>query len=187
MALSTAVGLRPVGMVTITAGAVVNAVLDPVFIFVLNQGGCGEPPSPRWSPQLVSALWVMKFLTGKRALIPLRREQIRWQPDILKDTVQLGFSHFIMSFTNAVTQSAHIYARARPRGRRLVGGHDGHQPVREVVTMPANGLTGGAQPVLGYNYGAGEYDRVKRGILFMTAVCLGYMLVAWGLVFCFPP
>ena len=58
--------------------------------------------------------------------------------------------------------------------------------IREVVVMPLTGVSNGAQPVLGYNYGAGEYRRVKQGILFMTAVCLVYMLAAWGLVFAFP-
>lgn len=178
-------GFGRVGMVTITAGAVVNAVLDPVFIFVLHQGVQGAAIATVIS-QLVSALWVMKFLTGKRALIPLRRTQIRWQPEILKDTVQLGFSHFIMSFTNAVTQFAYNYELRALGGDVLVGAMTVINSVREVVTMPANGLTGGAQPVLGYNYGAGEYRRVKQGILFMTAVCLVYMLAAWGLVFAFP-
>ena len=58
--------------------------------------------------------------------------------------------------------------------------------LREVVCMPANGLTGGAQPVIGYNYGAGEYSRVKKGIIFMTAVCTAYMLLSWGVMFLFP-
>ena len=58
--------------------------------------------------------------------------------------------------------------------------------VREVMTMPANGITGGAQPVLGYNYGAKEFGRVKKGILFTTGICVTYTLVAWGVVFLFP-
>lgn len=178
-------GFSRTGMVTITAGAVINVVLDPVFIFVLHMGVRGAAIATVIS-QIVSAAWVMRFLTGPKALLKLRRSSVCWQPKVLGDVVRLGFSNFIMSFTNGVTQFAYNNVLQTLGGDIYVGAMTVINSVREVVTMPANGLTGGAQPVLGYNYGAGEYGRVKKGILFMTAVCLGYMLVAWGLVFAFP-
>lgn len=178
-------GFGRVGMVTIAAGAVMNAVLDPLFIFVFGLGIRGAAIATVLS-QFLSAAWVLRFLTGRQALIPLRRAQIRWQPDILRETVQLGFSHFVMSFTNSVTQFAYNNVLQTLGGDIYVGAMTVINSVREIIVMPANGITGGAQPVLGYNYGAGRRDRVKTGILFMTGVCITYTLLAWALVFLFP-
>ena len=91
-----------------------------------------------------------------------------------------------MSFTNAATQLTYNTA-LRSLGKDVyIGAMTVINSLREVVSMPVNGITGGAQPVLGYNYGAGEYGRVKQGILFMTGVCTAYMLLAWGVIFLFP-
>lgn len=178
-------GFGSVGMLTISIGALINLLLDPLFIFVLHLGVRGAAIATVVS-QVVSAVWVLHFLTGRRVILKLRRKYIRWRAAILKDVVQLGFSHFVMSFTNGVTQFAYNSTLQSFGGDTYVGAMTIINSVREVVTMPANGITSGAQPVLGYNYGAKKYDRVKRGILFMTLVCLVYMLLAWGVVFLFP-
>lgn len=178
-------GFSRTGMVTITAGAVINVVLDPVFIFVLHMGVQGAAIATVIS-QIVSAAWVMRFLTGPKALLKLRRSSVCWQPKVLGDVVRLGFSNFIMSFTNGVTQFAYNNVLQTLGGDIYVGAMTVINSVREVMTMPINGITGGAQPVLGYNYGAREYGRVKKGILFTTGICVAYTLVAWGVVFLFP-
>lgn len=178
-------GFGRTGMITIAAGAAVNVVLDPLLIFGLNMGVRGAAVATVIS-QILATWWVMRFLTGKKALLKLRRECVRWQPDILKDTVQLGLSHFMMSFTNGVTQFAYNRALSGLGGDVYIGAMTVINSVREVMTMPANGITGGAQPVLGYNYGAKKNARVKKGILFTTGICVAYTLVAWGVVFLFP-
>ncbi len=178
-------GFGQIGMVTITVGAVVNIVLDPLLIYGLGMGVRGAAVATIIS-QLLSALWVMRFLTGPRAILRLRREFIRWCPELIGDVVRLGFCSFIMSFTNAATQLAYNTALRGLGGDVYIGAMTVINSLREVVSMPVNGITGGAQPVLGYNYGAGEYDRVKQGILFMTGVCTAYMLLAWGVIFLFP-
>ncbi len=178
-------GFGRIGMVTIAAGAAVNIVLDPLLIYGLSLGVRGAAIATVFS-QFLSALWVLRFLTGGRAVLKLRRESVRWRPDLLRDIVQLGFCNFVMSFTNAATQFAYNNALLSLGGDVYVGAMTVINSVREIVVMPANGLTGGAQPVLGYNYGAGEYGRVKKGILFMTGGCLLYMLLAWGAIFLFP-
>ena len=178
-------GFGRAGMVTITAGAVVNVVLDPVFIFLLGMGIRGAALATLLS-QILAAAWVVRFLTGDRTVLKLRRAHIRWQPDILKESVKLGFSFFVRSFTNSVVQFSYNNALQTLGGDVYVGAMTVINSVQEVVTTPANGLTGGAQPVLGYNYGAKAYKRVKKGILFTTWICVAYMLVAWGVVFLFP-
>ncbi len=178
-------GFGRTGMVTVAAGAAMNIVLDPLLIYGLDMGVRGAAVATVLS-QLLAAAWVLRFLMGKRALLKLRRDLIRWCPDLLRDIVRLGFCNFIMSFTNAATQFAYNNALQALGGDVFVGAMTVINSLREIVCMPANGLTGGAQPVIGYNYGAREYGRVKQGILFMTAVCTGYMLLAWAVVFLFP-
>ena len=178
-------GFGRVGMVTIAAGAAVNVVLDPIFIYVLKMGIRGAALATVIS-QILSALWVLRFLTGPKAILKLRRSNIRWQGEILKETVQVGFCFFMQSFTNGVTQFAYNNVLQSIGGDIYVGAMTVINSVREVMTMPANGITGGAQPVLGYNYGAKENARVKKGILFTTGICVAYTLVAWGVVFLFP-
>lgn len=178
-------GFGRVGMITIIAGAVVNAVLDPILIFVLDMGIRGAAIATVLS-QILSAAWVLRFLTGPRALLRLRRQHVCWQPDVLRDTVQLGLSNFVMSFTNAATQFAYNNALQALGGDVFVGAMTVINSVREIIVMPANGITGGAQPVLGFNYGAKEFRRVKTGILFTVGICVTYTLLAWGLVFLFP-
>ena len=178
-------GFGRTGMITIAAGAAVNIVLDPLLIYGLHMGVRGAAIATVVS-QLLAAVWVLRFLTGPRAILKLRRDQVRWCPELLRDIVQLGFCNFTMSFTNAATQFAYNHALLSLGGDLYVGAMTVINSLREVVCMPANGLTGGAQPVIGYNYGAGEYGRVKQGIIFMTAVCTGYMLLAWGVVFLIP-
>ena len=99
-------GFGRIGMVTIAAGAAVNIVLDPLLIYGLSLGVRGAAIATVFS-QFLSALWVLGFLTGGRAVLKLRRESVRWRPDLLRDIVQLGFCNFVMSFTNAATQFAY--------------------------------------------------------------------------------
>lgn len=178
-------GFGSMGMATIAIGALINMILDPVFIFVWQLGVQGAAIATVVS-QVISAVWVLFFLTGRKAILKLRRENIGWCAEILRDIIPLGFSHFVMSFTNGVTQFAYNSTLRSFGGDMYVGAMTIINSVREVITMPANGIISGSQPVLGYNYGAKKYDQVKQGIIFMTLVCLVYMLLAWGVVLVLP-
>ena len=178
-------GFGRTGMVTIAAGAALNIVLDPLLIYGLDMGVRGAAVATVLS-QLLAAFWVLRFLLGPRALLRLRRDSVRFQPTLLKDIVQLGFCNFIMSFTNAATQFAYNSTLQALGGDVFVGAMTVINSLREIIVMPANGLTSGAQPVISFNYGAKENARVKQGILFMTIGCTAYMLLAWALVFLFP-
>ena len=178
-------GFARVGMVTILMGAAVNIVLDPVFIFLLGLGVAGAAAATVLS-QLLSAAWVMRFLLGRRTLLRLTRANLRPDGAVLRDITRLGMAGFIMSVSNGAVQiSCNTTLRAFG-GDVYVGIMTVLNSVRDVVSLPCQGLNNAAQPVLGFNYGAGQFGRVKQAIRFTVTASVLYMLAAWLLVFLFP-
>lgn len=178
-------GFAKTGMFTVLIGAVLNIILDPVFIFVLNMGVQGAALATIIS-QGVSALWVVRFLVSSKAILRLRLSTLL--PD-LRLTVKicgLGLSGFIMSVTNSAVQMVCNTSLQTWGGDLYVAIMTVLNSVREIVTMPVQGLTNGAQPVLGFNYGAKKYSRVRAGIKFTAYVGIIYTLAAWAIVFAFP-
>lgn len=178
-------GFSRMGMMTVALGAAVNIVLDPVFIFVLDMGVRGAALATVLS-QGCSAVWVLRFLTGKRAVLRLRRPALRLQAARVRRILALGTSGFVMSMTNSLVQVLCNASLQHYGGDLYVGVMTVINSIREVVSMPVQGITNGCQPVLGYNYGAGEYERVRRGIRFTTVLTVGYSVAAWALVMAVP-
>ncbi len=178
-------GFSRMGMMTVALGAVVNIVLDPIFIFVLDMGVRGAALATVLA-QGCSALWVLKFLTGRRALLRLRWNTLRLQAARVRRILALGASGFAMSMTNSLVQVLCNASLQHYGGDLYVGVMTVINSIREVVSMPVQGITNGCQPVLGYNYGAGEYERVRRGIRFTTVLTVGYSVAAWALVMAVP-
>lgn len=178
-------GFAKTGMLTVLIGAVLNIILDPVFIFVLNMGVSGAALATIIS-QGVSALWVVHFLLSSKALLRLKLSTL--VPD-LKLTARicgLGLSGFIMSVTNSAVQMVCNTSLQTWGGDIYVAIMTVLNSVREIITMPVQGLTNGAQPVLGFNYGAKKYDRVRQGIKFTAFAGIIYTLAAWAIVFAIP-
>ena len=178
-------GFSRMGMLTVALGAVVNIVLDPVFIFLLDMGARGAALATIIS-QACSAAWVLRFLTGRRALLRLRLSAMRLRAQRVRRILALGMSGFVMSMTNSLVQvlcnaSLQVYG-----GDLYVGVMTVINSVREVISMPVQGITNGCQPVLGYNYGAGEYRRVRQGIRFTTVLTMAYSVAAWAVVMAVP-
>ena len=178
-------GFGRVGMLTVAIGAALNIVLDPIFIFVLDMGIKGAALATILS-QGVSAVWVLLFLTGKKAPLKLRLGCLRLQGDRVKRILSLGLSGFFMSLTNSLVQVVCNATLYHTGGDLYVGVMTVVNSVREVVTMPINGLTNGSQPVLGFNYGAREYRRTRQGIRFTAAVTIGYAVVVWAVTMLLP-
>lgn len=178
-------GFSRMGMMTVALGAVVNIVLDPIFIFALDMGVRGAALATVLA-QGCSALWVLKFLTGRRALLRLRWNTLRLQAARVRRILALGASGFAMSMTNSLVQVLCNASLQHYGGDLYVGVMTVINSIREVVSMPVQGITNGCQPVLGYNYGAGEYERVRRGIRFTTVLTVGYSVAAWALVMAVP-
>ena len=178
-------GFAKTGMLTVVIGAFLNLILDPIFIFDLNLGVRGAAAATILS-QLISAVWVLSFLHSKKAILRLRLSTLRLQGKLVKEIIALGLSGFTMSVTNSLVQ---IFCNASLQfygGDLYVGAMTIIYSVREVVQMPMQGFTQGAQPVLGYNYGAGKNGRVKEGIRFIRRVTLAYALAVWAVLMLLP-
>lgn len=175
-------GFGRMGMLTVLLGAVLNIILDPVFIFVFDMGVRGAAIATVIS-QGASAVWVLKFLTGEKAILRLTRKAMRLDGGLIKEITLLGTSGFVMSVTNGTVQIVCNAVLARQGGDIYVGIMTIINSVREIITMPVTGLTSGAQPVIGYNFGAEQYDRVKSSIKFMTAGCIIFTAVVWAVLF----
>jgi putative MATE family efflux protein len=178
-------GFGTVGMMTVLLGAVTNIVLDPIFIFLLDMGVQGAALATVIS-QFLSALWTIKFLTGKKAILRLKTSCFRLKKHRVKSIAALGMSGFTMSVTNSLVQITYNASLQHYGGDLYVGIMTVINSIREVISMPVSGLTNSAQPVMGFNYGAGEYGRVKRAIVFVSVVSIAYTTAMWGLVHTFP-
>lgn len=181
----TSQGFPGTAMYTTVIGAVINLVLDPVFIFGFGMGIEGAAIATVIA-QMVSAVWVMRFLTGKKAILKLRKKYFRPELKLILEIISLGFSGFIMSATNCVAQVACNSMLNLYGGDLYIGIMTILNSVREVISLPVLGVTSGAQPVIGFNYGAREYDRVRQGIKFMSLVGSIYTVAAWLLLVLFP-
>jgi len=178
-------GFPRTGMLTTVIGAVINAVLDPIFIFGLDMGVRGAAVATVIS-QSISAVWVLRFLTGKQAVIPLRRRSLAVKLPRLKRIVTLGFPGFVMQGTNSLVQIICNNQLQTYGGDLYVGIMTVLSSVREMVSLPISGLTHGSQPILGFNYGAKRNDRVKEAIRFTALLGIGYMMAAWIAVLLLP-
>lgn len=178
-------GFGVTGMLTVSIGAVLNLLLDPLFIFVLHMGVQGAAAATVIS-QFVSAVWVFCFLTGQKAVIRITGKYMRPEAALVKEITGLGLSGFIMAVTNGSVQIMCNAALQRYGGDLYVGIMTVINSVREIVTMPVNGLSSGAQPVMSYNYGAEKYDRVRSAIRFSTLCSILFSTTAWALIFFFP-
>lgn len=178
-------GFGKIGMITVTLGAVINILLDPLFIFVFHMGVRGAALATVIA-QFGSAVWVLCFLFSDKPILRLR---LKWEaPDwpVVRQIMTLGVSGFIMNFTNSVVQVACNRQLQFYGGDLYVGVMTVLNSVRDVSTMGIQGIANGAQPVISFNYGAGKKERVKQGIRFMTVVCIIYTCVVWMVTLTFP-
>ena len=178
-------GFGKTGMMTVTIGAVLNLVLDPVFIFLLDMGVQGAALATVIS-QGVSAVWVLRFLTGRRAILHLRLSCLRLQAGRVKRILSLGLSGFFMNMTNSLVQVVCNATLQSWGGDLYVGIMTIINSLREVFIMPVHGLTNGSQPVMGFNYGAKKPDRVCQSIRFSFSLTVIYAAVFWAIAMAFP-
>ncbi len=178
-------GFPRIGMLTTLLGAVLNLALDPVFIFGLHMGVSGAALATVLS-QLVSCAWVVRFLTGKKALYRIQKKHLRVSGKLTREIIALGMSGFIMQGTNCLVQVVCNAALKIYGGDLYVGIMTVINSAREILSLPVSGITNGAQPVLGYNYGAKNYHKVRQGIRFTAVLGILYTLLAWLLVIMSP-
>jgi putative MATE family efflux protein len=178
-------GFAKTGMFTVLIGAISNIVLDPFFIFVLDMGVKGAALATIIS-QFISAVWVFRFLTGEKAILRLRPKNLKLDAKIVARTISLGLTGFTMAITNSAVGIIYNSSLSGLGGDIYVGVMTVINSVREIVQMPLSGLMSGAQPVLGYNYGAKEYMRVREGIKIQTMICIIYTVAVSAFVLAVP-
>ncbi|MCD7902447.1 MAG: MATE family efflux transporter [Oscillospiraceae bacterium] len=174
-------GFARIGMLTVTIGAVLNIILDPIFIFALDMGISGAALATVIS-QAASAVWAMQFLLSRRAILDLKLKNLMPRRDVLPRILKLGMTGFVMNITNCIVQIAsnvQLAAYGGDLGDLYIGAMTVINSVHEVPFMVNSGLRDGAQPVISYNYGAGIYSRVKQGIRFLSCASVAYAGAMW--------
>ena len=178
-------GFPGIGMASVMIGAGVNIVLDPLFIFTLGLGVRGAAAATVIS-QALSALWVLRFLRSRHAVIPLKKKYLGLRPRIVADICKLGLSSFIVQATAFAVQVACNATLQAYGGDLYVGVMTVVNSIREIFTLPVMGMINGAQPVISYNYGSGNHDRAGAAIRFNTLAGSVYTMAAWLAVLLFP-
>ncbi len=181
----TAQGFTTVSMKTVLIGAILNTLLDPLFIFAFGMGVRGAALATVLS-QAVSAVWVLRFLTGKKTKWRLRRENLRPVPKVFLPSIALGLSPFIMQSTESLIAVCFNSSLLKYGGDLAVGSMTVLTSIMQFAMMPLHGLTQGAQPIISFNFGARSAKRVREAFRCLLTACVTYSMVLWLLVQLFP-
>lgn len=178
-------GFAKVGMLTVLIGAVLNIVLDPLFIFVFHMGVKGAALATILS-QLVSALWVLLFLIGGKAELRLSLRGFRPDFKCIKEIVSLGISSFVMAATNSLVQVLCNTMLQTFGGDLYISAMTVINSIRQIAQTPVSAISDGSSPIISYNYGAKNITLTKKAIRFMTQLGFAYTFIFWGLTFLLP-
>ena len=181
----TAQGFTTVSMKTVLIGAGLNTLLDPVFIFGLGLGVRGAALATILS-QAVSAVWVLRFLTGEKSKWRLRRKNLRPEPRVFLPCLALGLSPFIMQSTESLIAVCFNSSLLKYGGDLAVGAMTVLTSMMQFAMMPLQGLSQGAQPIISYNFGARNPQRVRDAFSCLLKSCVLYSTALWALVQLFP-
>ena len=181
----TTQGFAKTSMLTTVIGAVINIVLDPILIFGLHMGVSGAALATVLS-QAISAVWILRFLRGKKAVLKLRPANMRLVPSIIGPCLALGLSSFVMVSTESILSISFTSSLSRFGGDVAVGAMTVLTSINQLVTMPLNGICQGGQPLMSFNYGAKKLDRVKETFWCQFTVCVCYTTLFWLLLMAVP-
>ena len=175
-------GAAKAAMLSVLIGAVINIVLDPIFIFALHLGVRGAALATAIS-QFVSAVWVVSFLKSKRSVLYLKL--VRPDKSLILKIAALGIAPFVMQSTESLVTITFNTGLQRYGGDLYVGSMSILMSVMQLIVIPVNGITQGVQPIVSYNYGAGNRLRVKETVIRLVSVCLlGTLILAGVAIFC---
>lgn len=177
-AFINAQGFARTGMLTVVIGAVCNIVLDPIFIFGLHMGVRGAALATILS-QGVSCVWIVRFLLGKETTLRIRKGNLKIRPKTVGPCIALGVAPFIMQFTESVLNICFNTSLLKYGGDVAVGAMTILSSVMQMSMLPIQGLTQGAQPIIGFNYGAKKMDRVKKTFRLLLVSCVAFTAVIW--------
>jgi len=181
----SAQGFTRVSMISVIIGAVCNILLDPLFIYGFHMGVRGAALATILS-QAISCAWVLRFLFGKKTFLRLRGKYLRIRWKVVAPCLALGLASFIMQSSESIISMCFNASLQTYGGDIAVGAMTILTAVMQFAMLPLQGLGQGAQPILSYNYGAGNKERVKKAFFCLLKVSLTYSVVLWGLVELFP-
>lgn len=181
----TAQGFTKIGMYSVVIGALVNIVLDPIFIFACGMGVKGAALATIFS-QACSCVWVLHFLFGKTTTLRIKKENMELKPKVFLPCLALGASLFIMQASESVISVCFNSSLLKYGGDVAVGAMTILTSVMQFAMLPLQGLGQGAQPIMSYNYGAQNYHRVKATYFLLLKASMAYSVVLWLCIMLFP-
>ena len=184
-AFITAQGFTTISMVSVLIGAICNITLDPVFIFAFHMGVKGAALATVIS-QAISTIWVVSFLCGKKTHLHLRKKYMRLEPKVFVPCVTLGLAAFIMQASESIVTVCFNSSLLRYGGDIAVGAMTIITSVSQLATLPLQGICQGGQPIMSYNFGAGNKERVKKAFFTQFKVCTIFTSCFWLIMLLFP-
>lgn len=184
-AFITCQGFARTSMMSVLIGALCNIILDPIFIFTFHMGVEGAAWATILS-QAVSCAWVLRFLFSKRSTLRLRKETIRLNWEVLRDCIRLGMGTFIMQISESIITICFNSSLLSIGGDIAVGAMTILHSVMQFALLPLQGLGQGAQPIISYNYGAGNKARVRSAFTLLMKISVLYSMTLWGIIMLAP-
>ena len=181
----TAQGFTTVSMVSVIIGAVCNIVLDPIFIFGFDMGVKGAALATIIS-QMLSCVWIISFLCGKKTQLKIKKENLKLRADIILPCIALGTAAFVMQSSESVISVCFNSSLLKYGGDIAVGAMTIMTSVMQFAMLPLQGIAQGAQPITSYNFGAKNADRVKKTFRLLLITCLTYSIALWAAVMIAP-
>ena len=175
----TTQGFAKISMLTTVIGAVINIILDPILIFALGLGVQGAAIATVLS-QAVGAIWILRFLTGPKTTLKLKKEYLKPEKKTILPVVALGISSFVMLSTESLLSISFSSSLARYGAMTVI------TSASQLATLPLQGICQGGQPVMSFNFGAGKKSRVKEAFRFQLTLCFGYTTLFWLLMMLVP-
>ena len=181
----TTQGFAKISMLTTVIGAVINIILDPILIFGFGLGVQGAAIATVLS-QAVGAIWILRFLTGPKTTLKLRKDKMKLEGKTILPVMGLGISSFVMLSTESLLSISFSSSLARYGGDVAVGAMTVITSASQLATLPIQGVCQGGQPVMSFNFGAGKKDRVKEAFRFQLGICFAYTALFWVLMMLVP-
>ncbi|MBO5715790.1 MAG: MATE family efflux transporter [Clostridia bacterium] len=181
----TAQGATKISMISVLIGAIANIVLDPIFIFGFGMGVKGAALATIIS-QALSCAWALSFLFGKKTVLKIKKENLKIEAAVVLPCIALGLAQFIMQISESVISVCFNSSLQNYGGDIAVGAMTILTSVMQFAMLPLQGMAQGAQPIISYNYGAKNKDRVKRAFFLLLRVSLVYSVILWACIMLFP-
>ena len=181
----TAQGATKISMISVLIGAIANIVLDPLFIYAFGMGVKGAALATIIS-QALSCVWALYFLFGKKTILKIRKENLKIQSKVVLPCIALGLAHFIMQISESIISVCFNSSLQGYGGPVAVGAMTILTSIMQFAMLPLQGVAQGSQPIISYNYGAKNKDRVKGTFFLLLKVSLTYSILLWACIMLFP-